>query len=113
MPKVTDFTVTQSVLYAIAGIAVVLLTLTLLSLLITLLSKAISFFAPAADASSSAPAAQEFPLPAKPAQAAEVKLTNTDEQTAALLMAIVAAQSEIPLNHLQFNSIKLLAEDAP
>lgn len=38
----------------------------------------------------------------------ELKLTNVDEKTAALIMAIVSDESGIPLSELIFTSIKLV-----
>lgn len=40
-----------------------------------------------------------------------VKLKNVDEQTAAMLMAIVSDQSGIPLAELEFKSIALVEDD--
>lgn len=37
-------------------------------------------------------------------------LYKTDEKTAAVIMAIISNESGIPLNKLQFNSIKLIEE---
>ena len=42
------------------------------------------------------------------ATAGELVLRDVDDQTAALLMAIVADQTKIPLNELRFKSIKCL-----
>ena len=41
----------------------------------------------------------------------ELKLVNTDERTAAMIMAIVAEQTETPLNELRFVSIEKKEED--
>ena len=38
----------------------------------------------------------------------ELKLYNVDEKTAAMIMAIVSDESQIPLSELRFKSIKLL-----
>jgi Na+-transporting methylmalonyl-CoA/oxaloacetate decarboxylase gamma subunit len=38
----------------------------------------------------------------------ELKLIDVDERTAAMIMAIVSDESNIPLSELQFKSIKLL-----
>jgi Na+-transporting methylmalonyl-CoA/oxaloacetate decarboxylase gamma subunit len=38
----------------------------------------------------------------------ELKLIDVDEKTAALIMAIVSDESEIPLSQLRFKSIRLL-----
>ena len=41
----------------------------------------------------------------------ELKLINTDERDAAMIMAIVADQTNTPLNELRFKSIKRVEED--
>ena len=41
----------------------------------------------------------------------ELKLVNTDERTAAMIMAIVADQTKTPLNELRFVSIEKKQED--
>ena len=71
----------------------------------------------AAPAAAPAPAAPAAPV-AAPAAAAPVsdemfssgslKLKNCDEKTAAMIMAIVADDTGIPLNELVFKSIKLV-----
>ncbi len=38
----------------------------------------------------------------------ELKLINVDEKTAAMIMAIVSDESKIPLDELQFKTIKLI-----
>ena len=38
----------------------------------------------------------------------ELKLIDVDEKTAALIMAIVSDESQIPLSQLQFRSIRLM-----
>lgn len=50
------------------------------------------------------------PLPENESQG-KLVLTDVSEEEAALIMAIVSNKSGIPLNRLQFNSIKLLEED--
>ena len=44
--------------------------------------------------------------------AGTLTVTDVSEEEAALIMAIVSAQSGIPLNHLQFESIRLLEDEA-
>ena len=64
-----------------------------------------------------APAAAAPAAPAAPAASEEVfssgslKLKNCDEKTAAMIMAIVADDSGIPLEELVFKSIKLVEKD--
>ena len=41
----------------------------------------------------------------------ELKLINTDERDAAMIMAIVADQTNTPLNELRFRSIKRVEEE--
>ena len=60
-----------------------------------------------------APAAPAAPVPAAPASdemfsSGSLKLKNCDEKTAAMIMAIVADDTGIPLNELVFKSIKLV-----
>ncbi len=40
----------------------------------------------------------------------ELKLINVDEKTAAIIMAIVSHESQIPLSELSFKSIKAIEE---
>lgn len=42
----------------------------------------------------------------------ELKLIDVDEKTAALIMAVVSHESGIPLNELDFHSIRLIGETA-
>ncbi len=42
--------------------------------------------------------------------AGELKLINVDEKTAAIIMAIVSHESQIPLSELSFKSIKAIEE---
>ena len=49
------------------------------------------------------------PLPENESQGS-LTLTDVSEEEAAVIMAIVSKQSGIPLNRLQFNSIKLLGD---
>ena len=51
-----------------------------------------------------------FPLPEN-TSAGECRLINVSEQDAAVVMALVSHNSGIPLNRLQFNSIKLMEDD--
>ena len=72
-------------------------------------AKAPATAAPAAAAAAAAPAA-----PAAPEEiysSGSLKLKNCDEKTAAMIMAIVADDSGIPLEELVFKSIKLVEKD--
>ncbi len=61
-----------------------------------------------APAAPDAPA--DVPLPANES-AGMLTLIDVSEEEAALIMAVVSHKSGVPLNRLQFNSIKRLPED--
>lgn len=104
----------QSLLLSGIGMLVVLMELAILAVMIIILSKVLNSItgreAPAAPAPAPAPKAAPAPAPAAPAAApvrpAGLTLENVDEPTAAAIMAIVSERSGIPLNHLDFHSIK-------
>jgi len=121
MNTITEMSVGESFLYSLVGLLVVFLTLVLLAALVMLISKLVANFAakkapdsdkPAPAAASAAPATAvptvSVNKPAVMASQGELKLRNVDDQTAALLMAIVAEQTKIPLNELRFKSIVCL-----
>lgn len=113
-----ELTMTETLLIAVAGIAVVLLELAILSVLIVFLSKILRAFEgrfvskPAEPVEPCAPAAAPVAAPvaapaAVPAPAAAgIQLIDIDEPTAAVVMAIVSNESGIPLEKLNFKSIK-------
>lgn len=118
-----DISIGEALNISITGFVVVLLILALLAVLVLLLSKAIRAVeggakkakktaakaeGPAASASAAAvsPAsAGGTPLPLN-TSAGTLDTYNVDEKTAAVIMAIVSHESGIPLNRLQFKSIK-------
>ena len=68
-------------------------------------------------AASSAPAEEKKQAPAAAPVAAaegvssgELDLVDTDEKTAAVIMALVSYKSGIPLNRLSFKSIRLMED---
>lgn len=113
----------QALLVAVTGIAVVLSELALLCVFILLLSKVMKIFTerksagkpelsgrpPLPEAPAPAPGdiAGGTPLPETVSQGS-LDLVDVDEATAAVIMAIVSDSSGIPLNRLKFNSIRLL-----
>lgn len=109
----------ESLLLSAIGMCVVLLELAILAVMIIILSKVLTSVAggsktaaaaaapaPAAPVPAAAPAPAPAPAPAAPVRPAGLVLENVDEATAAMVMAIVSARTEIPLNHLNFHSIK-------
>ena len=103
---------------SLIGITTVICILAIIAVLIILVSKVIRAIegaaskkapeAPVAAAATSAPAG--VPMPAGMNQG-ELELINTDEKTAAIIMAIVSDKSGIPLNRLSFKSIKLVEDE--
>ena len=102
-------TIADALLYSLLGIAVVFFALVLLILIIcvmNLFNKKKAAPAPAAPAPVAAAVAVEPEL--APGTAGELKLYDTDERVAAMLMAIVADELGAPLNELRFKSIREL-----
>lgn len=103
---------------SVIGIVTVICILAVIALLIILVSKVIRAIENAAAKGKSeapatvaaAPAATGVPMPAGMNQG-ELELINTDEKTAAVIMAIVSDKSGIPLNRLSFKSIKLMEDN--
>lgn len=103
---------------SITGIIVVMIILAILAVLVLLLSKAVRAVESAAKKNKksddvptavAAPAASGSALPSTQS-AGKLDLVNVDDKTAAVIMAIVSNESGIPLNRLQFNSIKKIEE---
>ncbi len=115
-------TMSETMLVAVAGIAVVLLELAILAVLIVFLSKIFKAIESRFTSSDeevtvieSAPAAPPAAAPAAaPAvsygTANGIQLIDVDEPTAAVVMALVSNQSGIPLERLAFRSIKGITE---
>lgn len=99
-----------------AGIAVVMLELAMLAVFVFLLSKFVRFFIKKADSRkqiSNGQTAVPVTAPAVHAprqKPGELELIETDEATAAVIMAIVSSKTDIPLNKLHFIRIRLLEE---
>ena len=66
----------------------------------------------AAATATTRPAAPAGPALPENESAGTLTLTDVTEEEAALIMAIVSDRSGIPLNRLQFNSIRLLEDEA-
>ena len=108
---------TDALATSVIGIITVICILAVIAVLIILVSKVIR--AVEGMASKKAPAAVTTPVTAAPAgvpmpagmNQGELELINTDEKTAAVIMAIVSDKSGIPLNRLSFKSIKLVEDN--
>ena len=108
---------TDALATSLIGITTVIIILAIIAVLIILVSKVIRAIegaakkkAPAAAPVAAAPTAPAgIPMPAGMNQG-ELELVETDEKTAAIIMAIVSDKSGIPLNRLSFKSIKLVED---
>lgn len=95
---------------AVLGYAVVFVGLALLMAVVVVMSKIM--IASAKKKTAAAPAAAAAPAPAAPTAApapgtaGELKLYDTPDRDAAMIMAIVANKMGKPLNELRFKSIK-------
>lgn len=116
-----SMSMSEALSVSVTGIIVVMIILALLAVLVVVLSKAIR----AVESKAKGTAKKEekvietkteekkssngTPLP-ETQSVGSLDLYKTDEKTAAVIMAIVSDESGIPLNKLQFNSIKLIEE---
>lgn len=108
----------DSLLTSVLGMCVVFFVLILLSFFIRIVSKLMSVggkksaaeAVAAPEAAPAAPAADPNKVPA-PGSLGDIKLFDVDDQTAAMIMAIVADELKAPLNELRFISIKERKED--
>lgn len=106
-----NMTIGDGLLYSLLGLLVVFFALFLLMCIIKLMWVFEKKEQPAAPAAAPAPAAVPAPAPAAapapaPGCAGELKLYDTDDRTAAMIMAIVADETGIPINELRFKSIR-------
>ncbi|MBE6992591.1 MAG: hypothetical protein E7430_08465 [Ruminococcaceae bacterium] len=118
MATLEHMSLADSLLVSLLGICVVFFVLILISFFIRIISKILSVGAKkapaaapvAASAAPAAPAADPNKVPA-PGSLGEIKLFDVDDQTAAMVMAIVADELKAPLNELRFISIKERKKD--
>ena len=91
---------------ALLGYAVVFMGLVLLMIVITIVGKIMTPKKNAAPVQSAVAEAPKAEAAVAPGTAGELKLYDTPERDAAMIMAIVADELNKPLNELRFISIK-------
>lgn len=95
---------------AVLGYGVVFLGIVLLIIVVTVMGKAMTAsHKKAIVPQTAAPAPEPVPAPPEPeapGTAGDLKLYDTPERDAAMIMAIVANELRIPINELRFISIK-------
>ncbi len=101
--------VLDSLTVDVFGLSIVFAVLVALSLVIKLITRIVSRVQKN-DSETQKTLQEAPPKPADQTQYAdgELKLYDVDEKTAALIMAIVSDESDIPLPQLQFKSIRLM-----
>ena len=115
----TDLSITDGLLMALVGFAIVFGVLAFLMLVICAMSKSTSLAPKIAGklfpkrkvlTAEQSPVLDAIPAPVELAEGGcgSLVLTNTEERDAAMIMAIVADSTGIPLNELKFKSIKLI-----
>ena len=108
-------TISKALLVALVGFCTVVIILAVIALFIKFIAYVFSLITKKKVASAPAPAAPVKHVPAVNAPAAaamrgQVKLIDVDEPTAAVIMALVSHNSGIPLERLDFKSIKPLED---
>ena len=112
-----EMTLSRALLISVVGICVVFIMLGAIALFVKLMGVVFDRLQKNKPADAPTPSAAPpnekngAPLPANMSQGT-LTLENVSEEEAAIIMAIVSSRSGIPLNHLQFHSIKLLEESA-
>lgn len=99
----------ESLKISLNGFGVVMSVLLVLSLLLMFQSMLIKIFdkkAPAIQEDAITPVTATDDLQVSSVSGGQLNLVEVDEKTAAMIMAIVSDQSEIPLSQLVFKSIK-------
>jgi Na+-transporting methylmalonyl-CoA/oxaloacetate decarboxylase gamma subunit len=113
-------TLMDSLLVSLMGFAIVFLVLILLSVLIKLQSLVLRYIMEAMGKSTDmsivlaegGTVLAELPeVRDEGWSAGELKLIGVDEKTAAMIMAIVSDESQIPLSELQFKMIKAIDQE--
>lgn len=113
-----EINIWEALQVSLTGFVIVVLELAALAVLVFLLSKAVRFFLQQAEkkktaTASNIPTVESVPQtsPALSGKSqGQLELIETDEPTAAVIMAIISDQTQIPLNRLRFTRIRLLEE---
>lgn len=109
-------TISKALLVALVGFVTVIVILAIIALFIKLIAYIFSLITKKKAASAPAPVKKTAAVPAvQTAPVArtmhgQVKLIDVDEPTAAVIMALVSHNSGIPLEKLDFKSIKPLED---
>lgn len=104
-------TIGRALLISVVGFLLVFMILGTISLFVKLMGAVFGRIKKAVPAqTSSSQGSIDIPLPETQSDGSLI-LENVSEEEAAVIMAIVSDQSGVPLNRLQFNSIRLLEDN--
>lgn len=117
-----EMTLSRAALISVVGILIVFLILGILAVFVKIMGFGFDRLHETRRKKMAAAAPRPAPAPAQPAppagtplpadtSAGTLKLIDVTEEEAAVIMAVVSHRSGIPLNRLQFNSIKAVSED--
>lgn len=102
-----EFGIGNALVVSLIGVCVVLMELALLAVSIVLIGKVIGIFTKKGKSAQTAPAVETSDSNEVPTIGdRKVKLYDVDEKTAAMVMALVAHETQIPLDKLDFKFIK-------
>ena len=116
-----EMTLSRAALISVVGILIVFMILSILAIFVKVMGFGFDRLHDKRRARMAAAAPTAAPLPKKPAEtgaplpddtsAGTLKLIDVTEEEAAVIMAVVSHRSGVPLNRLQFNTIKAVADD--
>ena len=116
-----EMTLSRAALISVVGILIVFMILSILAVFVKIMGTAFDRAHETRRARMAAAAPAPSPLPKKPVEtgaplpadtsAGTLQLTDVTEEEVAVVMAVVSHRSGIPLNRLQFNSIKAVKDD--
>ena len=106
--QLASFGITNALYVSLLGICVVLLELGLLAVCIVLIGKIINVFLNKGNKKQQATVEAKADVLPEVTTIGDrkVKLINVDEKSAAMVMALVSHETDIPLDRLDFKSIK-------
>lgn len=104
--------ISEAIAVSLIGITTVMIILAVIAMLIILVSKVIRSVEASFSSKKAEPSVQSAAVAASATvEEPEVELIDTDEKSAAVIMAIVSQKSGIPVERLRFKSIKYIGED--
>lgn len=101
------YTLSEALNLSLTGILVVLIVLSLLAVILTIMGKVLDMKSPKV---VEQPKVSAAPVPTVSKIPDEVSIFDVPDKTAAMVMAIIADETKIPLNELYFKTIREIKE---